>query len=255
VIILNNDQEKVCIITGASSGIGKATALLLAQHKFIVILISRNSYELNSICNDINSSGGIASYFSVDLADSNSVENFVHTISKSYKKIDVLINNAGDMQPSPIESAKFSDWENMVTVNLLSVAKLTKLLLPLLIFEGGGNIINILSTAAYEAHENFSIYSATKHALRAFSESLRKEVQASNIRVTCLSPSTVDTHLISKINDTSMKLKSQEYIKNIEPLHTNDIAESIIYIINLEDRVQINEVVIRPMPRKRTYQS
>ena len=240
-------DKKIAVVTGASSGIGKSTALVLANNGYRVLLISKNETRLKLVQSLITSEGGDSVAYPINLKEESSILNFITQIKDEYPKIDLLINCAGDMQPSSVMSSKFSDWDDMVALNLMALAKLTKVCLPLMV-KHGGHIINITSTASYESHPNFSIYSASKKGVLAFSDSLRKEVQDKNIKVTCISPSTVSTNLIDNINDDDIRKKSEEYVKAVISLEPEDISNTILYVVGLNPRVQVNEIVLRPMP-------
>lgn len=246
-----DNETKIAIVTGASSGIGKSTARMLASNGYKVLLISKNETRLKLIHSLIFSEGGNSVIYPMDLKDESSILNFITQVNEEYFKIDLLINCAGEMQPSSVMSSVFSDWDDMISLNLMALAKLTKVCLPLMV-KYGGNIINITSTASYESHPNFSIYSASKKAVLAFSDSLRKEVQAKDIKVTCISPSTVSTNLIHNINNDDMRAKSEEYTKAVISLEPDDISNTILYVVNLNSRVQVNEIILRPMPANKS---
>ena len=238
-----NVEAKVIAITGASSGIGEASAKLLAQNGAKVVLGARRTEKLEEIVRDIRSSGGIAEFKAVDVTDRQDMSAFIHFAKEKFDRIDVIFNNAGVMPLSPMNALKVEEWDNMINVNIRGVLNGIAAGLPIMEAQGGGQIINTASIGAHVVAPTAAVYCATKYAVWAISEGLRQESQ--NIRVTTISPGVVETELGSDITDESSKGFLKELRKTA--LTSDAIARAVLYAVSQPDDVDVNEVIVRPL--------
>jgi NADP-dependent 3-hydroxy acid dehydrogenase YdfG len=237
-----NVENKVIAITGASSGIGVASAKLLAQHGAKVVLGARRIDKLEQIVDEIRASGGIAEFKAVDVTDREDVKAFVLFAKDKFGRVDVIFNNAGIMPLSPMNALKVEEWDNMINVNIHGVLNGIAAVLPIMEAQGGGQIINNASIAAHQVGPTSAVYSATKYAVWAISDGLRQE--SKNIRVTIISPGVVETELGSDITDESSKGFLKELRKTA--LKPEAIARAVLYAVSQPDDVDVNEIVVRP---------
>ncbi len=235
-------SNKVVVITGASSGIGEATAKLLAQNGAKVILGARRTEKLAKIVEAIRSQGAIAEFKAVDVTNRQDVKTFVHFAKDKFGRVDVIFNNAGVMPLSPMNALKVEEWDNTVNVNINGVLNGIAAGLPIMEAQGGGHFINTASIGAHTVSPTAAVYCATKYAVWAISEGLRQELK--NIRVTTISPGVVETELGSDITDDSAKGFLQELRKTA--LTPDAIARAVLYAVSQSDNVDVNEVIVRP---------
>lgn len=238
-----NIENKVIVITGASSGIGEATAKLLAQNGANVVLGARRADKLEKLVKEIHASGGTAAFKAVDVTDRDDVKAFVEFAKDKFGRVDVIFNNAGVMPLSPMNALKVEEWDNMINVNIQGVLNGIAAGLPIMEAQGGGHIINTASIGAHMVVPTAAVYCATKYAVWAISEGLRQESQT--IRVTTLSPGVVATELGSDITDESSKGLLKELRKTALP--SEAIARAVLYAVSQPDDVDVNEVVVRPI--------
>lgn len=241
-----NMTNKVIIITGASSGIGKATAKLLAEKGAKVVLTARSTDKLNALKKEIEDNKGEALVVSADVTNQSDFEAVVTNTLETYGTINALINNAGLMPLSFVEKLKTDEWNTMVDVNIKGVLNGVAAVLPTLIKNKGGNIINISSMAANRYFPGGAVYCATKSAVKMFSEGLRQELAPKyGINVTSIEPGAVATSLTDTITDEDIKEKMAD-MQNMTTLEAEDIANAIYYALSQPDRVNINDVYIVP---------
>ncbi|MEP2238784.1 MAG: SDR family oxidoreductase [Maribacter sp.] len=239
-------EDKVIIITGASSGIGRATALKLSENGAKVVLMARSEDELNELKSDIINKGGEALVVTGDVTVKNDFENVVSKTKNEFGKITGLINNAGLMPLSFVEKLKTDEWDKMVDVNIKGVLNGVAAVLPELKENNGGNIVNISSMAANRYFPGGAVYCATKSAVKMFSEGLRQELAPKyGINITSIEPGAVATNLTSTITDEDIKDKMKE-MQKMETLEAEDIANSIYYVLTQPKRVNINDVYLVP---------
>lgn len=244
---LNN---KVIIVTGASSGIGKATAIKLAKNGASVVLTSRSEDKLEEIKETIEKNNGKALVVTCDVTSKDDFSKLVEKTIQEFGTVNAIINNAGLMPLSYIEKFKTDEWETMVDVNIKGVLNGIAAVLPTLIKNKGGNIINISSTAAYNYFPGGAVYCATKSAVKMFSEGLRKEITPKyGINVTSIEPGAVNTDLLSTITDEDIK-KELKQMKEMTSLEAEDIADAIFYTLTQPERVNVNDVHILPSEQK-----
>lgn len=241
-----NLKNKVVIITGASSGIGKATAKKLAKEGASVVLCARSEDELEKIKDQIVSDGGKALVVKTDVTKSADFEKAVSQTLSEYGSVDVLVNNAGLMPLSFVEKLKTDEWEKMVEVNIKGVLNGVAAVLPTMRENKSGHIINISSSAAHNYFPGGAVYCATKVAVKMFSEGLRTELAPKyGIKVTSIEPGVVDTNLFETITDEDIKEKLKG-MKGMTTLEAEDIANSIFYALSQPERVNINDVYLMP---------
>ncbi|MEC0184628.1 SDR family oxidoreductase [Paenibacillus peoriae] len=241
-------NTKVAIITGASSGMGAAMAKLLAKNDIKVMLAARREDRLQQLTEEIRSTGGEASYKVTDVTSHDDVESLAEAAIKTYGQIDIMINNAGIMPLSFFRHLKVDEWERMIDVNIKGVLYGMAAVYKHMEERNEGHIINFSSIAGHLTFPSSSVYSATKHAVRVFTEGMRTELGAKqNIRTTLISPGAVETELYSTITDTSIyptleKLGGQEW----DQLDPGDIANTVLFAIQQPTNVTINELIVRP---------
>lgn len=239
---MSNIKDKVVVITGASSGIGKATAVLLAEKGAKVVLGARRKDNLEELVNTITSKGGIAAYRVTDVTKLNDVKNLTQHAIETYGKIDVIINNAGVMPLSSLDQLKIEEWEKMIDVNIKGVLYGIAAALPPMLKQGFGQVINTSSLAGHDVSPTAAVYSGTKFAVLAISEGLRKEVNG-KIRVTVISPGVTDSELGYDITDADSKAMITELRKNSIPAEA--IARAMAYAIEQPDNVDVSEMIVR----------
>jgi NADP-dependent 3-hydroxy acid dehydrogenase YdfG len=241
----------VALVTGASSGIGAATALALAGHGAAVALAARRADRLDELADKIQGQGGTALVLAADVSDEEQAREAVARTVAELGRLDTLVNNAGVMLLGPVVDAPVTEWQQMVQVNLLGVLYCAHAALPHLLraAQDGprrvADLVNISSVAGRVARTGNGVYSATKHAMGAFSESLRQEVTGRHVRVSLVEPGGTDTELLSH-NRPEIQAQVGQRFGSIERMQAEDIADAITYIVSLPRRVAVNELLIRP---------
>ena len=244
-------QGKVALVTGASSGIGEATALALAKEGASVALSARRSDRIEALVHRIEKEGGQALPIVADVADEAQANDMVRTAHARWGRLDILVNNAGLMLLGPIEGADTEDWRRMIYTNVLGLMYTTHAALPLLKTQGAGHIVNISSVAGRTARAGSGVYNASKWGVVAFSEALRQEVFQDHIRVTVIEPGAVATELTQHITNPNAKKETQDWISTLHPLQSEDIAAAILYAVTQPPHVNVNEILIRPTEQGR----
>lgn len=234
-------MSKIILITGASSGIGEATARVLAANGHKLVLGARRTERLQRIVADIRAKGGMAEYRALDVANRDDVNAFVAFARAAFGRVDVIFNNAGVMPVSPMNALKTDEWDRIVDVNIKGVLHGIAAVLPIMEAQGSGQIINTASTGAHAVGGQFGVYCASKYAVRAITEGLRQEMNA--IRVTLISPGVTESELGHDISvaDTATSVAQLRSIA----LDTTAIANAVLYAISQPDDVDINEMIIR----------
>ncbi|OMF67609.1 SDR family oxidoreductase [Paenibacillus sp. FSL R5-0766] len=240
---MSNVKGKVVVITGASSGIGESTARLLAQHGAHVVIGARRMERLAALASSIRLEGGSVEYHSLDVTRLEEMQTIVDLAQTRYGRVDVILNNAGVMPLSPLESLKVDEWNRMIDVNIRGVLHGIAAGLPVMKKQGFGQFINIASIGAYAVSPTAAVYCATKYAVRAISEGLRQEV-GGDIRVTLVSPGVTESELADTISDEEARDLMKEYRRISIP--ASAIAQSILFAISQPAEVDVNEIVVRP---------
>lgn len=240
-------KGKVALITGASSGIGAATARKLAFYGVKVGLAARRMDRLQALADDINAAGGEAIAIDMDVTDQASVERGVQQLLRQYGTIDIAFNNAGLMPISDIASLKVSEWHQMVDVNVKGLLNTVAAVLPTMQDKKAGHIINTSSIAGRKTFAGLGVYCATKHAVAAFSDILRMEIAPKyNIRVTSLQPGAVESELFEHITDEGYRSQMEQLKEQMTFLKAEDIADTIVYALQAPDHVDMAEVFVLP---------
>ena len=238
-----DDNQKVVLITGASSGIGEATARLLAQHGMHVVLGARRTDRLELLVSEIRAAGGSAEFRALDVTDADDVQTFVLAAHQRHGRVDVMINNAGVMPLSRLDALKLKEWDRMIDVNVRGVLYGVAAVLPLMQVRRSGQIINMASIGAYTVSPTAAVYCATKFAVAAITEGLRQEV-GGDIRVTLVSPGVTESELADSISDEQGRAEMKEFRK--VAIGADAIARAILFAIEQPADVDVSEIVVRP---------
>jgi NADP-dependent 3-hydroxy acid dehydrogenase YdfG len=238
-------SDQVVAVTGASSGIGHATALACARAGAAVALAARRADRIDELAGQIADDGGRAIAVATDVGDEGQARRFVERSHAELGRLDVLINNAGVMLLGPIEDAPTDEWREMVHANIFGVLYCTHAALPLMRAQGSGHIVNVSSVAGRFARAGSGVYNLTKFGVGAFSEALRQEVAPSGLRVTLIEPGAVSTELAGHNRPEVLEQISKAFT-GVDRLSAEDIADAILYTISRPQNVSVNEVLIRP---------
>jgi NADP-dependent 3-hydroxy acid dehydrogenase YdfG len=240
-------MNKIALITGATSGIGKATALLLAKNKFDIIITGRRKEKLEELKLTIeNESDSKVVTLSFDIRNQKETENSVLSLPEDWKNIDVLINNAGLAAGfAPIHEGSIDDWDQMIDTNIKGLLYATRVIAPLMVKRKSGHIINIGSIAGKEAYENGNVYNGTKHAVEGITKGMRIDLVKHNVKVTSICPGAVDTEF-SNVRFKWDYEKAKNVYKGFTPLYADDIAEAILFAVTRPAHVNINDMLIMP---------
>ena len=235
---------KVVVITGASSGIGEATALALAARGARVVLGARRTERLEALVDRIVDAGGEAAYLSTDVKRREDVIALVGLALGRFGKLDVLVNNAGIGPVSLFDDLRVEDWVDMIDVNVKGVLYGIAAALPHMIAQKSGHVVNVASVAGHKVGPGGAVYSATKHAVRVITEGLRQEVKAHNIRTTIISPGAVATELTSTVTDPVV---AERMRKTYEvAVSADSFARALVFALSQPEEVDINEILYRP---------
>ncbi len=235
--------NQVVVITGASSGIGEATARLLAQNGAKIVAVARRKSRLDQLVNDINAAGGQAIAIEADVTSIDDMNMAAQTARDTYGSLDVWVNNAGVMPLSPVEMNRLDEWNWMVDVNIKGVLNGVAAAQPIMRAQGSGQFINVSSVAGHLVFPGAAVYCATKFAVRALSEGIRMESDGS-IRVTNISPGAVKTELTDHIGVPEVKEGVQAFVDIA--IDADAVARAIQYAVEQPADVDVNEVIIRP---------
>lgn len=237
-------ENKIVVITGASSGLGEATARLLAAEGARVVLGARRVARIQAVADELTASGGKALAIPTDVTDIDQVQRLVDVAVQTYGRIDVMINNAGLMPQSPLERRKIDDWNRMIDVNIKGVLYGIAAALPYMQQQKAGHIINVSSVAGHKVRAGGAVYAATKHAVLALSEGLRQEVKPYNIRTTVISPGAVATELPNSITEPDIAENVRQRYEHAIP--ADSFARAVAYALRQPEDVDINEILFRP---------
>ncbi|MGA6099140.1 SDR family oxidoreductase [Stutzerimonas marianensis] len=240
---MSNIEGKVIVITGASSGIGEATARLLARQGAQVVLGARRLDRLDALAKEINAAGGTAVARALDVTRLDDMQAFIDSAEQRFGRVDVIINNAGVMPLSKLEMLKVDEWDRMIDVNIRGVLHGIAAGLPLMQRQRSGQFINIASIGAYAVSPTAAVYCATKYAVRGISEGLRQEV-GGDIRVTLIAPGVTESELADSISDEGARAAMREFRKGAIP--ADAIARAIAYAVDQPADVDVSELIVRP---------
>ena len=241
----NNIKGKIVVITGASSGLGEATARLLSAEGANVVLGARRVDRLKKLVDELTGAGGKAVAVTTDVTHRDQVKKLVDTAVQKFGRIDVMINNAGLMPQSLLESLKIDEWDRMIDVNIKGVLYGIAAALPHMKQQKAGHIINVSSVAGHKIRSGSVVYAATKFAVRALSEGLRLEVKPYNIRTTVISPGAVATELPNSITDPETADRIHKFYEETA-IPPDSFARAVAFAMSQPEDVDINEILFRP---------
>ena len=236
-------MTKTALITGATSGIGKATAQLLAKNNYKIIICGRRKNRLEELEKELSQYTSVYS-LEFDVSDKNAVFANIDSLPETFSNIDVLINNAGNAHGlDPIQDGNLDDWENMIDINLKGLLYVSKAIIPKMIAQKSGHIINIGSTAAKQVYPNGNVYCATKHAVDAINKGMKRDLNPYGIRVGAIHPGLVETEF-SEVRFKGDTEKAANVYKGFTPLKAEDIADIIHFVISRPYHVNISDMVV-----------
>jgi NADP-dependent 3-hydroxy acid dehydrogenase YdfG len=238
-------KDKIVVVTGASSGLGEATARLLSAQGSTVVLGARRADRLQLLAKDLESRGGKALALTTDVTRREQVKALVDSAVQTYGRIDVMINNAGLMPQAPLERLKIDEWEQMIDVNIKGVLYGIAAALPHMQRQKAGHFINVSSVAGHRVGPGFAVYAATKYAVRALSEGLRQEVKPYNIRTTVISPGAVATELPDSVTDPDASKRIRTFYEQVA-VPADSFARAVAFAMSQPEDVDINEILYRP---------
>jgi len=241
---MQNIEGKVVVITGASSGMGKAIAIGLAKNGAKVVLGARRAAQLQQITEEIKSQGGDAACAQIDVKNKADLINLVNTAVQQYGKLDVIVNNAGISQLSRIDELDIDGWEEMIDINLKGVLYGMAAAIPVFKQQQSGHIINIISTSGIKIVPMQGVYAGTKNAIRTIAEAFRQESDGT-MRITGISPGVVKTDFAEGIKNQEMKTIIRNNMENLA-IGSDAIANAVIYAISQPADVEVGDIVIRP---------
>jgi NADP-dependent 3-hydroxy acid dehydrogenase YdfG len=239
-------DDKVAVVTGASSGIGEATAEALAAEGASVVVAARREDRLADLVERIRGNGGRVHAAVCDVTDEGQSQGLIQKAVEEFGSVDILINNAGVMLLSTVGKGLSDQWRQMLDVNVMGVLYVTDAGIAVMKEQGSGHIVNVSSVAGRKVPRDSSgVYAGSKHAVHAISEGLRQELLENNIRVTIVAPGAVETELPDHITDEDAR-ESLSGLMSLERLQSEDIANAIVYAVTQPPRVSVNEILIRP---------
>jgi NADP-dependent 3-hydroxy acid dehydrogenase YdfG len=242
---------RVALVTGASSGIGEATAVALVEAGAAVAIGARRRDRLDDLAARLSDAGGKVVPLDLDVTDEASCRDAVARTRAELGGLDVLVNNAGVMLLGTIVGADPEDWRRMLDTNVLGVMYPTHAAIDGMLEQGSGDIVNISSTAGRTARAGAGVYNASKWAVNAFSESLRQEVTARGVRISLVEPGAVETELRSHITQPEAKAAALAHSEGMRSLRPEDVARAIVYVVTQPPHVAVNEVLVRPTDQER----
>lgn len=238
-------MSKTALITGATSGIGKATAIILAKNNYKLVICGRREDRLNELKTALSEFTEVHSLL-FDVRDKEAVFEQINSLPEAFSKIDILINNAGNAHGlDPIQTGSIDDWDAMIDGNIKGLLYVSKAIIPQMITRKSGHIINIGSTAAKEVYPNGNVYCATKHAVDALNQGMRIDLNTFGIKVGAIHPGLVDTEF-STIRFKGDTEKAQNVYKGFSPLQAEDIADIIHFVVSRPYHVNIADLVVMP---------
>jgi NADP-dependent 3-hydroxy acid dehydrogenase YdfG len=241
----------VALVTGASSGIGEATAVALAAAGAAVAVGARRKDRLDALAARLRDEGATVLRLDLDVTDEQACREAVRRTREELGGLDVLVNNAGVMLLGSIVGADPEDWRRMLSTNVLGVMYMTHAAIEGMVEQGSGDIVNISSVAGRTARKGAGVYNASKWAVNAFSESLRQEVTGRGVRISLVEPGAVATELSSHITQPAAREASRQMAESMRTLQADDIARAILYVVTQPPHVAVNEVLVRPTDQER----
>ncbi|SNS50647.1 NADP-dependent 3-hydroxy acid dehydrogenase YdfG [Geodermatophilus pulveris] len=242
---------KVALVTGASSGIGEATAVALAEAGAAVAIGARRRDRLDALSAKLRDAGAGVLALDLDVTDEAACRDAVARTRQELGGLDVLVNNAGVMLLGTVVGADTEDWRRMVSTNVLGLMYMTHAAIDGMVEQGSGDVVNVSSVAGRTARRGAGVYNASKWAVNAFSESLRQEVTTAGVRVSLVEPGAVATELTDHITQPEAKAAIRETVAGMRPLQAEDIARAVLYVVSQPPHVAVNEVLVRPTDQER----
>ena len=242
---------RIALVTGASSGIGEATALAFAEAGAKVAIAARRKDRLQALADRLAPLGAEPLVLDADLLDEHVAQKIVADTEAHFGKLDILVNNAGVMYLEPVAEADLGRWRRMLELNVLSLIASTQAALAGMKTRRDGHIVNVSSTAGRIANPNAAAYSATKFGVVAFSEALRREVYADNIRVSIIEPGIVQTELRDHIGHAATQANLNTWASTMRQLQPEDVADAIVFCVSRPSHVNVNEILMRPTDQER----
>jgi NADP-dependent 3-hydroxy acid dehydrogenase YdfG len=242
---------KVALVTGASSGIGEATAVALAEAGAAVAIGARRKDRLDALAARMGEQGTAVLTLDLDVTDQQACADAVRRTREELGGLDILVNNAGVMLLGTIVAADPEDWRRMLDTNVLGLMYMTHAAIEGMVEQGSGDIVNMSSVAGRTARKGAGVYNASKWAVNAFSESLRQEVTGRGVRISLVEPGAVATELVSHITQPGAKADMERAHASMRPLHSEDIARAVVHLVSQPPHVAVNEMLIRPTDQER----
>jgi len=240
---MQNIENKVVVITGASSGLGEATARELSRNGAKLVLGARRLDRLEALAKDIGLDA--RAVVKTDVTRADDVKALVDRAIELHGRVDVIINNAGVMPQSTLERLRIDEWDQMIDVNIKGVLYGIAAVLPHMTRQKSGQVINVSSVAGHKVGTGGAVYSATKHAVRVISEGLRQEVKPYNIRTTIISPGAVDTELPNSVGEAATAAGIKQFYADMA-IPADSFARCVVFAMSQPDNVDINEILYRP---------
>jgi NADP-dependent 3-hydroxy acid dehydrogenase YdfG len=244
-------EGKVALVTGASSGIGEATAVALAEAGAAVAIGARRKDRLDALATRLTEGGARVLQLDLDVTDEAQCTAAVARTREELGGLDVLVNNAGVMLLGTVVGADPEDWRRMIDTNVMGVLYMTHAAIEGMVAQGSGDVVNMSSVAGRQARVGAGVYNASKWAVNAFSESLRQEVTERGVRIGLVEPGAVATELTDHITQADAKAGAQKMYTDMVPLQAEDIARAVLYLVTQPAHVAVNEVLVRPTAQQR----
>lgn len=241
-------MNRIALVTGATAGIGRAIATALADEKWDLILTGRRVKQLSEVVKELEQAHPDIRVMGInfDVREKDQVDHYLSGLPESWRDISLLVNNAGlAVGLNPVNEGVLDDWERMIDTNLKGLLYVSKIVSNLMINRGGGHIVNIGSIAGKEVYAKGNVYCASKHAVDALTKGMRIDLLPYNIKVSQICPGAVETEF-SQVRFKGDMAKAAEVYKGFQPLKAEDIANALMFIVNLPDHVNINDMVIMP---------
>lgn len=239
-------MKKTALVTGATSGIGKATALKLARLNYRLIITGRRAERLKTLSQELEALGAPSTMLCFDIRDRQATTKAFENLPEDYKTIDLLVNNAGLASTAePIQNGDWNDWEAMIDTNIKGLLAMSQLIIPGMIERKSGHIINVSSIAGKEAYANGNVYCASKHAVDALTKGMRIDLLPYRIKVSSISPGMVDTEF-SLVRYHGDQKKADAVYKGLTPLYAEDVADAIEFMVTRPSHVNINDLLLMP---------
>ncbi len=239
-------MEKIALVTGATSGIGKATAIKLAQLNYRLVITGRRAERLKAMSAELEKLGAANIVLCYDIRDRQATTDAIESLPADFQKIDVLVNNAGLASTAePIQNGDWNDWEAMIDTNIKGLLAISQRIIPGMIERKSGHIINVSSIAGKEAYANGNVYCASKHAVEALTKGMRIDLLPYHIKVSSISPGMVDTEF-SLVRYHGDQKKADAVYKGLTPLYAEDVAEAIAFMVTRPPHVNVNDLLLMP---------